>query len=324
MFGKNKASPALPGSNQANANAMSNQILARIAEDYVREQKWRRYLRIAFLVLFFLFIIALFSGGQSGATDAAKPHTALVDLSGPIGISGGVFSDQINASLRKAFAAKNSKAVVLRINSPGGSPVQSDEIYMEMKRLRGLHPGKALHVVVSDICASGGYYIAAAGDQIHGNPSSIVGSIGVRMDSFGFVDALEKLGVERRSLTAGTNKSLLDPFLPTQPEQQAHAKEMLNIVHQQFITKVKNGRGDRLADNQDLFTGLFWSGEQAKDLGLIDAYGTLDSVAREVIGHETIVNYTYQPPLLEQFMRGFSVSFAHSLSQLFDASPKLQ
>ncbi len=320
MFGKSKATPALPGSNQV----ASNDVLARIAEDYVREQKWRRYLRSAFLVLFLLFIIGLFSSGQTTSVDAAKPHTALVEVNGAIGIPGGVFADQVNASLRKAFESTNSKAVVVRINSPGGSPVQSDEIYVEMKRLRALHPSKPLHVVVSDICASGGYYIAAAGDQIYGNPASIVGSIGVRMDSFGFVEALEKVGVERRSLTAGANKSILDPFLPTQPDQQAHAQEMLDIVHQQFIAKVKAGRGDRLVENPDLFTGLFWSGEQAKALGLIDGFGSLDSVARDVIGQETIVNYTYRPPLFEQFMRDLGVSLGQSLSSVFAGGLKLQ
>ena len=322
MFGKNDANPGLPGSKQP--QVAGNEVLIRIAEDYVREQKWRRYLRIAFLILGFLFVVALFSGGQGGSVNSAKPHTALVDLNGPIGIAGGVFADQINSSLRKAFQAKNSKAVVLRVNSPGGSPVQSDEIYSEMRRLQELYPAKPLHVVVSDICASGGYYIAAAANQIFANRSSLVGSIGVRMDSFGFVDALEKLGVERRSLTAGVNKSILDPFLPVKEEQQAHARTMLNIVHQQFIEQVKAGRGDRLADHPDLFTGLFWSGEQAKDLGLIDDYGTLDSVARDVIGHEDIVSYTYQPPILEQISRDLGVSIAQGVSAMLNNGLKLQ
>ena len=322
MFGKNKSNLSLPGNNQPQAN--SNDVLIRIAEDYVREQKWRRYLRIGFLLVGLLFVLSLFSGGQTASSNIAKPHTALVDLNGAIGISGGVFADQINSSLRKAFEAKNSKAVILRVNSPGGSPVQSDEIYSEMRRLRELHPSKALYVVVSDICASGGYYIAAAGDQIFANRSSLVGSIGVRMDSFGFVDALEKLGVERRSLTAGSNKSILDPFLPVKENQREHAERMLGIVHQQFIEQVKAGRGDRLVDDPDLFSGLFWSGEQAKDLGLIDDYGNLDSVARDVVGYEDIVNYSYQLPILEQISRDLGVSIAHGFTALFNDGFKLQ
>ena len=322
MFGKNKSSSGLPGSKQP--QFATNDVLVRIAEDYVREQKWRRYLRVAFLVLAFLFVFSLFSSGQTAAVNSAKPHTALVDLNGAIGISGGVFADQINSSLRKAFEAKNSKAVVLRVNSPGGSPVQSDEIYSEMRRLRNLYPQKPLHVVVSDICASGGYYIAAAGDQIFANRSSLVGSIGVRMDSFGFVDALEKLGVERRSLTAGVNKAILDPFLPVQEDQRAHAQTMLDVVHQQFIEQVKAGRGDRLADDPDLFSGLFWSGEQAKELGLIDDYGSLDSVARDVIGYQDIVNYTHQLPLLEQLSRDLGVSITHGFSAILNDGLKLR
>jgi len=225
MFGKEKSNEypkPLPGSNSA--PAAYSEIMERVAEDYMKDRKWRRIFKFAILGLIIAYILGLilFAGNAGSNVNAAKPHTALVDLNGPIGVKGGVFADQLNRSLQRAFEAKNSKGVVLRINSPGGSPVQSDEINSEITRLRSKYPDKPLHVVVSDICASGGYYIAAAADQIYANPSSIVGSIGVRMDGFGFVEAMKKYGVERRSLTAGKNKSILDPFLPVKEEQRAH------------------------------------------------------------------------------------------------------
>ena len=201
--------------------------------------------------------------------------------------------------------------------------MQSDQINAEIGRLRTLYPGKPLHVVVSDVCASGGYYIAAAADQIFANPSSIVGSIGVRMDGFGFVGTLEKLGVERRSLTAGTNKAILDPFLPVKESQRAHAQQMLGIVHQQFIDRVKAGRGDRLSNDPTLFSGLFWSGEQAKVLGLIDDFGSLDYVAGEVIGHKEIVDYSYKPDLLQQFAQDLGVSIGAKVANVFGGQLKL-
>lgn len=311
MFGRknNQAYPGpLPGSNRAGVS--SDEILERLAQDYMNDRKWRRFFKFLVLGLVVLYFMSLMLFAGSAGTDlnASKPHTALVELEGPIGISGGVDADQMNRSLRRAFESKNSKGVVLRINSPGGSPVQSDDINNEITRLRAKYPEKPLHVVISDICASGGYYVAVAADKIYANPSSIVGSIGVRMDSFGFVDAIDKLGVERRSLTAGENKSILDPFLPVQADQKAHAQTMLAIVHQQFIDKVKAGRGEKLAEEPDLFTGLFWSGEQAKALGLVDEYGSLGTVARDVIGQETVVDYTYRPGFFEQLTQDFGAS----------------
>lgn len=317
MFGKKKASGVLPGSNRGPVD--SSDVLERLAVDYMKERKWKRFFRFGLFVFFVIYIYNIISmtSKQTDLMGAAKPHTALVDMKGIIGIEGGISADRVNQSIRKAFESANSKGVVLRINSPGGSPVQSDEINAEITRMKDLYPNKPVHVVVSDICASGGYYIAAAADSIYANPSSLVGSIGVRMDSFGFVDAMEKLGVERRSLTAGENKAILDPFLPSKPEQQAHAREMLDVVHQEFIDVVKAGRGARLADNPDLFSGLFWSGRQAKELGLIDEFGSLNFVAREVIGQENVVDYTYRPDFLEQVSRDFRVSVATTLSQFF-------
>ena len=316
MFGKKSNSTALPGSNTAPVT--SNDVLERLAVDYMKDRKWRRIFRFCLLgiAVFYILSVAFVAGKNGSGVNATRPHTALVDLSGAIGVQGGVFADTMNAALQRAFEAPMSKGVVLRINSPGGSPVQSDEINTQITRLRVLYPEKELHVVVSDICASGGYYIAAAADNIYANPSSIVGSIGVRMDSFGFVETLKKLGVERRSLTAGTNKSILDPFLPVKPAQQAHAKKMLDIVHQQFINRVKEGRGNRLSEDPDLFTGLFWSGEQAKELGLIDDFGNVSYVAGTVIGYDSIVDYSYKPDFFERFAQDLGVSISTTIGSV--------
>lgn len=328
MLGRNKNNMALPGSNRAPVT--SNELMERLAEDYMKDRKWRRIFKFVLAILVLYLLTIMFVAGSAGsaggsAANSSKPHTALVELNGVISLGkGDVSADSLNASLRRAFQAKMSKGVVLRINSPGGSPVQSDEINAEIVRLRSLYPDKPLHVVVSDVCASGGYYIAAAADQIFANPSSIVGSIGVRMDSFGFVDALKKLGVERRSITAGANKAILDPFLPIKETQLAHAEQMLGIVHQQFIDRVKAGRGDRLSDNPDLFSGLFWSGEQAKELGLVDEFGGLDYVARDVIGHEAIVDYSFKPDFFEQFAQDLGVSISSSVGNVLSGQLKLQ
>ena len=325
MLGRNKNSGALPGSNSAPVTP--SEVMERLAVDYMHDRKWRRIFKFLLAGLFALYIISaiILAGNTGSAVNASKPHTALVELNGVIGLAkGDVSADRLNASLRRAFEAKMSKGVVLRINSPGGSPVQSDQINAEIGRLRNLYPNKSLHVVVADVCASGGYYIAAAADQIFANPASIVGSIGVRMDSFGFVDTLKKLGVERRSITAGSNKAILDPFLPIQEAQRAHAEQMLGVVHQQFIDRVKAGRGDRLSDNPELFSGLFWSGEQAKELGLVDEFGSLDFVARDVIGERVIVDYSFKPDFWEQFSQDIGVSIGSSIANMFGSTVKLQ
>ena len=324
MFGRNKSVSGLPGSNVAPVG--SNEILERLAEDYMKDRKWRRYLKVGFFLLVVVYVIAVLSvaGGSAKSAGASKPHTAVVSLNGVIGGGKGILAKQINHSLRRAFESKQSQAVILHANSPGGSPVQSAEINEEILRLRELYPSKQIITVMSDVCASGCYYVAVASDEIYANKSSIVGSIGVRMDSFGFVGLLDKIGVERRSLTAGENKAILDPFLPTQPSQQAHAQTMLGIVHQQFIDVVKQGRGDKLADNPDLFSGLFWAGETAKTLGLVDDFGSVDYVAREVIGEENLVDYSYRPSWLEEVSDTLGVSIGKDLSSIFSSKIQLQ
>ena len=209
-------------------------------------------------------------------------------------------ADSVIGSLQGAFEDKKTKGVILRINSPGGSPVQAGQIYDEIKRLRALHPKIPLYAVVDDICASGGYYVAAGADKIFVDKASIVGSIGVLMDGFGFTDTMEKLGVERRLLTAGENKGFLDPFSPVDPKQEAFAKQMLEEIHGQFIGVVREGRGKRLKETPEMFSGLVWSGEKSIQLGLADGLGTVESVARDVIKAEDIVDYTQQESLAER------------------------
>lgn len=329
MFNRDKSKAGLPGDASSPAAMRSSEtdaILRELAIDYMHDKKIRRRWKIALFALIGIYLVGIVMVAGSGTKPAAygKPHTALVELSGPIGFGTDASSELINRSLRKAFASSNSRGVILQINSPGGSPVQSADINSEITRLRSKYPDKPMHVVMSDVAASGGYFVAVAADKIYANRSSIVGSIGVRMDSFGFVEAMKKYGIERRSINAGENKSILDPFLPLQADQKAHAEQMLDRVHRHFIEVVEEGRGDRLAENPDLFSGLFWSGEEAKDLGLIDDFGNAASVARDVIGFEEIVNYTFQPSLLEQFSREFGIAVGTGIANVLGGQFRIQ
>ena len=327
MFNRDKPADSLPGAAAAanQSPSANDRLLRELAIDYMHDKKIRRRWKIALFAVIgvYFFGILLLAASGSNAPNYGKPHTALVDLSGVIGTEAGVSADQINKSLRTAFKAENAKGVVLRINSPGGTPVQSAEINEEITRLRGEYPDTPMHVVVADMAASGGYFIAVAAENIYANRSSIVGSIGVRMDGFGFVDAMKKYGIERRSLTAGTNKAILDPFLPVQAEQKAHAQRMLNQVHQQFIEAVKEGRGERLVEDPDMFTGLFWAGDEAKRLGLIDDFGSLDKVARTIIGANEIVDYTVRPSFLEEFSRDFGVAVGTGIANVLGGQFKM-
>ena len=321
MFKKNSIDKKdLPGTTVGSIGEASdtNAILQQLAIDYMHDKKIKRRWKMVFfgfMALYLISIVAISSGSKSPSV-YNEPHTAVVTLNGIIGTSSGVSANQVNTGLRDAFSAKNSKGVIFEINSPGGSPVQSADINSEIVRLKEQYPDKPLMVVMADVAASGGYFVAASADKIFANRSSIVGSIGERMESYGFVDAMEQYGIERRSITAGENKSILDPFLPIDPAQRAHAEVMLGQVHQHFIEVVESGRGDKLANDPDLFSGLFWSGEEAKRLGLVDDFGNVDSVARNEIGYEETVNYTYQPGWLEQFSRDFGVAIGTGIAQV--------
>lgn len=259
------------------------------------EQRRTRRWGIFFKLLTFgylLLAVWLFYPGRMAAPVSSDGHTAVVRVEGIIADGQRAGADTLVTGLRRAFESGGTRAVLLVINSPGGSPVQADYVYNEMLRLRAAHPDTPLYAVIGDVGASGAYYIAAAADRIYAAPASLVGSIGVVSGSFGFVDAMEKLGVERRLFTAGAHKGLLDPFSPLQESETDFWQQVLQRTHQQFIDRVQAGRGDRLADDPDLFSGLIWSGEQALELGLIDGLGSPGQVAREVVGVEQIVDFT--------------------------------
>ena len=289
--------------------------IERLAGAALQERRRARRWGIFFKLLTFAYITVLIlmalDWGERGGTSGK--HTALVEVSGLIAPGTDASAERVMAALQAAFKDENTQGVVLRINSPGGSPVQSNTIYEEMRRLRKKHPAVPLYAVIEDLCASGGYYVAAAADRIYVGRSSIVGSIGVRMDSFGVTGLMQKLGVERRLLTAGDNKGFLDPFLPVDPSQKAHAQALLEEVHRHFIDAVRDGRGSRLKETPDMFSGLIWTGQKSVELGLADAIGSLDYVAREVVKAEKVVDYTQKENLAEKFARRLGAGAANAV-----------
>ncbi|WP_448509801.1 S49 family peptidase [Immundisolibacter sp.] len=290
-------------------------VLERLLQGTLTEQRRARRWRIFFRllsVLLVLLVLGLFAGNV-GVPQITSRHTALVQLNGIIAPGTDANADLIIESLRAAYENSHVAGVVLRIDSPGGSPVQAGRINAEIQRLRGLHPTVPLYAVIDDICASGGYYVAVAADKIYADKASVVGSVGVLMNGFGFVGAMEKLGIERRLLTAGEHKGFLDPFSPQNPEDADHARGLLKAIHGQFIEVVKQGRGLRLKDDPRLFTGLVWTGEQGIELGLVDALGDTDSVARDVFKADKVVDYTVRPAYFEKLIRSAGGEAASSL-----------
>ena len=292
-------------------------LLERLAFASLAEQRrarrWNLAFRFAILVwltLPFIFWLDLEWPDQ----DESSRHSALIEVRGIIRDEGEASADRIVAGLRAAFQDAGTAGVIIRVNSPGGSPVQAGYVSDEIARLRALHPDIPVYAVISDVAASGGYYIAAAADEIYASESSVIGSIGVLMNGFGFVDAMDKLGVERRLLTAGEHKGFMDPFSPTSDKQLAHARSLLENVHEHFIRAVKRGRGNRLAEEAEIFSGLLWTGSQSLDLGLVDALGNSGYVAREVIGEEKIVDFTPRPSYLEAIADRLGTRMANVLS----------
>jgi protease IV len=270
------------------------------------DRRWRVFFRLAWLLLFvFIFWSLLSTRGHSGATSG--PHTALIEVRGEIAAEGEASAENLIAGLKGAFEDAESQAIVLRINSPGGSPVQAGIVNDEIRRLKAKHK-KPVYAVVEEMCASGAYYIAVAADEIFVDKASLVGSIGVLMDGFGFAGTMDKLGIERRLLTAGENKGMLDPFSPQNEKHRAYAQAMINQIHQQFITVVKEGRGKRLNETPDTFSGLFWNGEEAVRQGLADKFGNLDYVAREVVKAEEVIDYTPKENVAEKLAKRFGAS----------------
>lgn len=303
-------------------------LLNRLAFASLAEQRRARRWNLAFkfsLLAYLIVLLLVYLPGDLFEAEADDPHTALVEVRGIITEDSDASADLVVSGLQAAFEDENTKGVILRINSPGGSPVQAAYINDEVLRLRESFPDIPLYAVIADIGASGGYYAAASADRIYANQSSIVGSIGVLMNGFGFVDAMEKIGVERRLLTAGERKGFLDPFSPTKADEVAHVEEMLGEIHQQFIEAVRKGRGDRLSSDETVFSGLVWTGERSVELGLVDELGSSAYVAREVIGAENIVDFTPGRSYLEQLLKRFSASVAESLvSQLGVGGARLQ
>lgn len=295
-------------------------VLEKVLMASLREQRaarrWKIFFRLVGLAILALILFAVVDFKGDGLTTTSGRHTAMVTLEGEIAAGTPASAESINASLQAAFADTTAAGVILKINSPGGSPVQAGIINDEIHRLRKIYPDKPFYVVVEEICASGGYYVAAAADKIYVDKASIVGSIGVLMDGFGFTGLMDKLGVQRRLYTSGANKGMLDPFSPEVPRQKAFAESMLKQIHQQFIDVVKEGRGDRLKSDPDLFSGLFWSGERAVELGLADGLGSADYVARDLFKAEDIVDYTVKENIAERVAKRFGAAMGSAAMKM--------
>ena len=297
-------------------------LLFATIEEQKAQRRWRTFVRLAWLAFFIFLIWSLTYRGTSGA-DKTTPHTAVVEIDGEIGPKSEASAEFIVAAAKAAFEDEGAQGVVLLINSPGGSPVQAGIINDELRRLKARYK-KPLYAVVEESCASAAYYIAVSADRIFVDKASMVGSIGVLMEGFGFVGLMDKLGVERRLLTAGENKGFLDPFSPQTERHKEHAQQMLNVVHRQFIEVVRAGRGKRLKETPELFSGLFWTGQQAIDLGLADQLGNLDYVAREVIKAEELVDYTRHENVAEKLAKRFGAAIGEGAVKALREVPALR
>lgn len=292
-------------------------VVSTLNVEQRRSRRWGIFFKsLTFIYLFALLGIFLMGRDISGAKESVdrQPHVAIIDIRGVIADGADASADNVITALRKAFSSRQVEAVILRINSPGGSPVQAGYINDEINRLKSLNPEKTVYAVITDIGASGGYYIAVAADQIYADKASLVGSIGVTSSSFGFVDLIERMGIERRIMTSGDNKAFLDPFSPQKEDETEFWKTVLNTTHQQFIRVVQEGRGDRLVDSDKLFTGLIWSGEQALELGLVDGLGSSSYVARELVGIERMVDYTHTPSPFDRLFDRLGVHIAKQIT----------
>lgn len=309
-----------------NTETTLEKLLLATLKEQKSQRHWKIFFRLCYLVIFIILFLFIRSGLGPSSTDKTKAHTALITLEGEISATNSANASDIIESLDAAFADSNTQGVILSINSPGGSPVQSSEIYNEIKRQRELHPKIKVYAVCEDICASGSYYVAAAADDIYVNPSSLVGSVGVLMDGFGFVGTMNKLGIERRLATAGSHKGFMDPFSPESESDKIYLQTMLDDLHNQFINNVKAGRGNRLKSDPDLFSGLVWTGDRAVQLGLADGFGSVNEVARNTIKAEDIVDYTQKQSPLANLMSVLGSSSAKTFAKVtgLSAEPHLQ
>ncbi|WP_420812978.1 S49 family peptidase [Nitrincola schmidtii] len=305
------------GADKSKEWRLIEKVVSTLNVEQRRSRRWGIFFKsLTFIYLFALLGIFLMGRDISGAKESVdrQPHVAIIEVRGVIADTADASADNVITALRKAFSTRQAEAVILRINSPGGSPVQAGYINDEINRLRALNPDKKVYAVITDIGASGGYYVAVAADEIYADKSSLVGSIGVTASGFGFVDLIEKMGIERRIMTSGDNKAFLDPFSPQKEDETEFWKTVLATTHQQFIRVVQEGRGDRLVDTNEVFTGLIWSGEQALELGLIDGLGSSSYVARELVGVERIIDYTHTPSPFDRLFDRLGVSIAKHLS----------
>lgn len=310
--------------NDPQAPHWERSVLEKVALKAIEEQRRARQWGILFKLAYLAFAFLLFAaamgwlgrpGKDASASVGDKRHTAVVDVEGVIASEGKASSERIIRGLNRAFKDANTAGVVLRINSPGGSPVQAGRVNDEIRRLRAKYPAIPVHAVVEDLCASGGYYIAVAADRIYVDKASLVGSIGVIISGFGFTGTMDKLGVERRALTSGDNKDFLDPFAPENPAHRDYAKKMIGEIHEQFIRTVRQGRGQRLKETPEMFSGLVWTGERSVELGLADAIGSTATVARDVFKAERVVNFTPEENVFERFSKGLGASAGEALGQ---------
>ena len=303
-----------------NAN-WQQQTLEKVLLETIKEQRrsrrWGLFFKLLGLGVLLLLLFSMCSTNRLLTANRLKPHVSLIDVRGEIFDADNASADNIASALNRAFKDQFTTAIIMRINSPGGSPVQASYVYNEVIRLKKLHPKIKVYAVCSDLCASAAYYVASSADYIYANPSSLVGSIGVLINGFGFTGALEKLGAERRLLKSGDEKGFLDPFSPMSQKDKDYAQTMLNIVHQQFINDVKKGRGNRLKDSPELFSGLAWTGQQAMQLGLIDGFGSAGYVAREIIKNSNTVDYTKKSSLFDRLSKNMGAEFYHQFAADF-------
>ena len=309
---------------QSNPQPWERKLIEELAlsslQERRRSRRWGMFFKLLYVLLLIMLIGMMLPNEIPETASRQQPHTALVNLNGIIMDESEAGADNIIAGLQDAFENSHVKGVIIQINSPGGSPVQAGYINDEIRRLKKLHPDTPVYAVVRDMCASGGYYVAVAADEIYVDKASIVGSIGVLMDGFGFVNSMDKLGVERRLLTAGKHKGIMDPFSPMTEFDQKYVQKLLDQMHQQFIQVVKEGRGDRLKENDQIFSGLFWTGEESVKLGLADGLGNSSYVARELIQAEEIVDYTPREDLLERFARQLGAESAILLDKIWSGA----
>lgn len=299
--------------------------LEKLAAGYLHEQRRRRFwsifFKIMFLLIFASFFVITLPIARVETMGLDKPHVAFIDVSGEISDNAEASADNIATALHRAYKNKGTKGVILRINSPGGSPVQADYIFNEIKRWKKNKPDIPVYAVCVDICASAAYYIAAASDNIYANEASIVGSIGVLYNGFGFSHLIDKLGIERRLMISGSNKAVLDPFSPVKASDKKHMQKMLDTVHDRFIQRVREGRGARIKESAEIYSGLFWSGVEAKSLGLIDDFASTGHVARDIIGVDKIIDYTEKPNVLDRITKQFGAEMKQRIGALFQLKP---